>query len=203
MAFFWKQMASAATVNDAGKAPQNKFDEFQANGLQIISELQALEQLVRASIQAATAANLEWASTQEKCAKMLEKRPAIVTFNIGGELFTTKKTNLAKFPNSVFYAALVTNHWQPDEFGRYFIDKDPEYIACLMEYMRTGHKDFPVDLDPTLLKQEFEYFFPGDGGMYTWTFVSRLLMQDSRFAAKLCRNKIHGFSYGPTRPKTR
>jgi len=39
---------------------------------------------------------------------------------------------------SFFYAMLSSEHWQPDEDGEYFIDRNPKNFDRILDYLRTG-----------------------------------------------------------------
>jgi len=89
-----------------------------------------------------------------------EKAKSKIILDIGGTRFTTSKSTLMAFEGSYFHAMLSSGHWQPDEDGSYFIDRNPKFFDIILDYMRTGKFDIS-DLnkkDLTQLQDDLDYF---------------------------------------------
>ena len=78
---------------------------------------------------------------KEKEAKEAANKDAdmrIVKLNIGGYKFSTTRATLTSVPNS-YFAALLEGRMPTakDEKGAYFIDRDGQYFAPILSYLRT------------------------------------------------------------------
>lgn len=64
----------------------------------------------------------------------------LITLNVGGKKFQTKKSTLTKNPNTLLAKMFKPNsklfHKTPE--GEYFIDRSPEYFAPILNYLRVG-----------------------------------------------------------------
>ncbi len=68
--------------------------------------------------------------------------PAVVTLNVGGQLFTTRRSTLAAVEGS-FLAALLSERFRADRDaqGNLFIDRDPAFFAHILAWLvRDGGK---------------------------------------------------------------
>ncbi len=68
----------------------------------------------------------------------------IVSFNLEGEVFTTKKSTLNKEPGTLF-EEWVSNDFkdlQKNENGEYVIDRSPKYFGYILDYIRLGNHTF-------------------------------------------------------------
>jgi len=55
---------------------------------------------------------------------------------------------------------LSSGHWQPDEDGAYFVDRNPKFFDMILDYMRTGKIDIS-DLNKkelTQLQDDLDYY---------------------------------------------
>lgn len=79
----------------------------------------------------------------------------IIKLNIGGHLFiTTSQTLLGKGQN--YFTTLLDNRFAPLKDGdSYFIDRDGQYFAPLLEFLRTGELNIPASVPgrTVLIKQ--------------------------------------------------
>ncbi len=109
----------------------------------------------------------------------------IINFNVGGRQFSTTMTTLMSHPDSVLArmfgsssAAAAANSVPPecsenssseevgmapamrDSTGAYFIDRDPDTFAVLLNYLRTGRVPVALSCSPTKeqLRDEALYF---------------------------------------------
>jgi len=83
-----------------------------------------------------------------------------IKLDIGGKIFSTSKSTLMAFEGSYFHAMLSSGHWQPDEDGTYFIDRNPKFFGLILDFMRTGKIDL-TDLskkDLIHLEEDLDYF---------------------------------------------
>jgi hypothetical protein len=71
------------------------------------------------------------------------KRPGcanpIVTLNVGGQMFSTRRSTLQLFPDSLL-AKMVSDDWQEgqqrDAQGQLFLDMDPCVFDALLQFLR-------------------------------------------------------------------
>lgn len=87
--------------------------------------------------------------------KNLQKKNAkgIITINVGGKKFTTLKSTLQKYENSILYLLVAQNDRIPfvtDADGLPFLDMDPESFSLILNWLRSGKKQKIVDLEPDL-----------------------------------------------------
>jgi len=85
-----------------------------------------------------------------------------VNLNVGGTIITTTKTTLLKYSdiNDHFLAKLISDNDLPstvDEKGAFLIDRNPEYFKHVINFLRNGRLDVPVDctLEGILSEAEF------------------------------------------------
>ncbi|KAJ3183329.1 BTB/POZ domain-containing protein kctd16 [Gaertneriomyces sp. JEL0708] len=64
----------------------------------------------------------------------------LVTFNVGGKLFTTTRSNINAHPDSML-ANLIAHTANGDSQQEIFIDRDPDTFAVILQYVRTGVVD--------------------------------------------------------------
>jgi hypothetical protein len=64
----------------------------------------------------------------------------IVNFNVGGKVFTTTRETLVSDQDSLLAQMLDGRSTTAvrDENGAYFIDRDPDTFAAVLEFLRTG-----------------------------------------------------------------
>lgn len=75
----------------------------------------------------------------------------VVELNVGGRLFTTTRSTLCKHSGSML-AAMFSGDMQPaqtDTQGRLFIDRNGDWFAVILSYLR----DEPVQLPPFGIKR--------------------------------------------------
>ena len=62
----------------------------------------------------------------------------LVELNVGGTVFCTFRSTLAKHPQSMLAAMFSGRHpLARDERGRPFVDRSPKMFALVLEYLRT------------------------------------------------------------------
>ncbi|XP_037909569.1 BTB/POZ domain-containing protein KCTD3 isoform X2 [Hermetia illucens] len=82
----------------------------------------------------------------------------IVNLNVGGKRFSTSRQTLTWIPDT-FFTALLSGRISSlrDENGAIFIDRDPDYFAIILNYLRT--KDIDISkCDVRALRHEAEYY---------------------------------------------
>lgn len=86
-----------------------------------------------------------------------------VRLNIGGQYFVTTKTTLCRNAHSFFFkllqddpsVGLVTDK---DETGAYLIDRDPQYFAPILNYLRHGKLVIENNLQEEGVLEEAEFY---------------------------------------------
>jgi len=93
---------------------------------------------------------------EERCKSAKTK----ITLDVGGKKFSSAKSTLLRFEGTYFHAMLSSDHWQPDEDGSYFIDRNPKYFGLILDYLRTGELNMKnLELhEVEQLEKDFDYF---------------------------------------------
>jgi chaperone required for assembly of F1-ATPase len=85
-----------------------------------------------------TPAQQQPARDQQAATRRKSSNP-IVTLNVGGQVFCTRRSTLQQFPESLL-AKLVSDEWQDaqqrDADGRVFLDMDPCVFDALLQFLR-------------------------------------------------------------------
>ncbi|KAI9017665.1 BTB/POZ protein [Gaertneriomyces semiglobifer] len=82
----------------------------------------------------------------------------LVTFNVGGRLFTTTRANINGHPNSML-ANLIAHTADGDSQQEIFIDRDPDTFAVILRYLRTGVVDITKDpVAPAVLAADGAFY---------------------------------------------
>ncbi|KAH0711042.1 hypothetical protein KY284_012469 [Solanum tuberosum] len=84
-----------------------------------------------------------------------------VKFNVGGRIFETTATTLAIAGENSLFRAMLDEKWNVHSnsaITEYFIDRDPDYFAVLLNLLRTGELYIPPKIDKYLLYREAEYY---------------------------------------------
>ncbi|KAJ3285006.1 BTB/POZ domain-containing protein kctd6 [Borealophlyctis nickersoniae] len=71
----------------------------------------------------------------------MSNRDETVSFNVGGRLFTTSKTTLNMHPDSML--TRMVNFPKNDGQSTFFIDRDPDLFAVVLNYLRTNELHLP------------------------------------------------------------
>ncbi|XP_052798559.1 BTB/POZ domain-containing protein KCTD6-like [Mya arenaria] len=88
----------------------------------------------------------------------------IVKLNVGGEIYTTTKATLCKYPSSML-GAMFNGSMSPslDENGCFFIDRDGELFKYILNYLRSSRLSVPAgfkDLDQLSAEVDFYQITP-------------------------------------------
>lgn len=86
-----------------------------------------------------------------------------VRLNIGGQYFVTTKTTLCKNAQSFFYKLLQDDPsigltTDKDERGAFLIDRDPQYFAPILNYLRHGKLIIEKNLHEEGVLEEAEFY---------------------------------------------
>ena len=85
----------------------------------------------------------------------------VITLNVGGQLYTTTRSTLAKYPDSMigamFNGQFVPTHFDPQ--GNYFIDRDGAMFRHVLNFLRSGRLCLPQGFkDHDLLEAEVDFY---------------------------------------------
>jgi hypothetical protein len=83
----------------------------------------------------------------------------IVKLNIGGRHFVTTKTTLLSRGDN-FFKPLVMGEFSSlkDEQGAFFIDRNGDYFAPILDYLRCGNLIIPADLKLEAIFEEASFY---------------------------------------------
>jgi len=91
-----------------------------------------------------------------------EKNSPIIELNVGGRHYTTLRSTINQYPDSMLATMLSGNYpITKDRNGRAFIDRNPDYFSEVLEYLRTGFLKNYTKIDPErqqAIINEFDYF---------------------------------------------
>ncbi|XVF82220.1 hypothetical protein PTKIN_Ptkin16aG0027700 [Pterospermum kingtungense] len=86
----------------------------------------------------------------------------VAKFNVGGRIFETTATTLAKAGRDSFFGALFDDNWdlqqQQNNQQEIFIDRNPECFAVLLDLLRTDYLDIPDNVPRKLLYKEAMFY---------------------------------------------
>jgi AAA+ superfamily predicted ATPase len=83
----------------------------------------------------------------------------VIQLNIGGRPFTTTSgTLLARGAN--YFSGLLSGNYKAtvDQDGSFFIDRNPDYFVCILEFLRTGKLRCPPELSIEALLEEAHFY---------------------------------------------
>ena len=85
----------------------------------------------------------------------------VITLNVGGVMYTTSRSTLAKYPDSML-GAMFGGQFVPtcfDTQGNYFIDRDGEMFRVVLNFLRSGRLSLSQGFkDFDLLEAEADFF---------------------------------------------
>jgi len=101
-----------------------------------------------------------WHELNKVMEERSKKAKTKITLDVGGKKFSCAKSTLLRFEGTYFHAMLTSDHWQPDEDGSYFIDRNPKYFGLILDYLRTGEIDLQhlESHEITKVEKDFDYF---------------------------------------------
>jgi hypothetical protein len=80
-----------------------------------------------------------------------------VKFNVGGRIFETTRSTILKYPDSVL-AKHIGSMSQPDAEGHYFIDRNADVFAAILDYYRSGQLLCPTHVHPDIFAGELDFW---------------------------------------------
>ncbi|XP_074280395.1 BTB/POZ domain-containing protein At2g24240-like [Silene latifolia] len=83
-----------------------------------------------------------------------------ITLNVGGKVFETTSTTLANAGRHSFFGALFDADWNPASSSStdFFLDRNPDYFAVLLDLLRTGELCIPPHLAEKQLLREAQFY---------------------------------------------
>ncbi|CAL5328141.1 unnamed protein product [Camellia sinensis] len=83
-----------------------------------------------------------------------------VKFNVGGKIFETTATTLANAGRNSLFGAMFDENWnlQTHSFDEYFIDRNPDCFAVLLDLLRTGELCIPSNIPEKLIHREALFY---------------------------------------------
>lgn len=95
----------------------------------------------------------------------------IITLNVGGKRFYTRKSTLCKFPDTMLgkmFTTDISSHKEED--GSYFLDRDWKYFDIILNYYRNGKFAEDVQFTPSFLMELDYWMIPCDEPYRYWEF---------------------------------
>ncbi|KAK4746552.1 hypothetical protein SAY87_025589 [Trapa incisa] len=88
-----------------------------------------------------------------------------IRFNVGGRIFETTATTLANAGRNSFFGAIFDDNWDvPSDGGglsqsqELFIDRNPDCFAVLLDLLRTGDLNIPLNVSEKSLYREASFY---------------------------------------------
>ncbi|KAI8018095.1 BTB/POZ domain-containing protein [Camellia lanceoleosa] len=87
-----------------------------------------------------------------------------VKFNVGGKIFETITSTLAKAGHNSFFRKMFDKNWNlqtydsADDDGNYFIDRNPDCFTVLLDLLRTGQLYIPSNIPEKLLHRDALFY---------------------------------------------
>lgn len=129
-----------------------------------------------------------------------QKTSEIVKLNIGGYQYETTFSTLTCIPDTYFSLLLSGRFpFQKDERGAFFIDRDGQYFAPILTFLRTGEVIVPPNMTLKDIKREAEYFLIEPLLLKINEFENHQKMELGKnlFSANQQRNKALEEFFGP------
>lgn len=189
---------------------------------QMVEELRADLDQCRAEVRRLSRAREEGASDPAAARRGARGLPSenIVKVNVGGRIFTTRRSTLCAVPGSFLEAMFSGRHKEEvDEDGVVFIDRDPTFFSAVLNWLRDPHAPMHFPNDPAfrheveyyglaqhMLHREFLYVIGGernfeerdlntvfryDSLYHEWTPVQSLSIPRSYLASAVLGNRIY------------
>ena len=81
-----------------------------------------------------------------------------IKFNIGGQVFLTKKTTLEKIPGTKLANYQDTCEYYDSNTDEYYYDRSPLIFQPILEYYRTGRLHFTTNMCAEQIREELEFW---------------------------------------------
>eukprot|EP00005_Dracoamoeba_jomungandri_P010023 CAMPEP_0174265634 /NCGR_PEP_ID=MMETSP0439-20130205/27260_1 /TAXON_ID=0 /ORGANISM="Stereomyxa ramosa, Strain Chinc5" /LENGTH=739 /DNA_ID=CAMNT_0015352191 /DNA_START=14 /DNA_END=2230 /DNA_ORIENTATION=+ len=110
----------------------------------------------------------------------------IIKLNMGGKKFVTTKGTLTRVPNS-YFSVMLSGKFPAlkDDEGAFFIDRDGEYFAPILSFLRTNVFVVPPGMSREAVFCEMEFY--GMGELCSYIVSTQTQCGDKYFLAKLPR----------------
>ncbi|KAI8004567.1 BTB/POZ domain-containing protein [Camellia lanceoleosa] len=91
-----------------------------------------------------------------------------VKFNVGGKFFETTSTTLANAGRNSFFGAMFDHQWnlQTLNSDEFFIDRNPDCFAILLDLLRTGELYIPSHIPEKLLYRLLDHVRTAKRGQF-------------------------------------
>eukprot|EP00026_Physarum_polycephalum_P009528 Phypoly_transcript_09656.p1 GENE.Phypoly_transcript_09656~~Phypoly_transcript_09656.p1 ORF type:complete len:440 (+),score=86.82 Phypoly_transcript_09656:73-1320(+) len=99
----------------------------------------------------------KWKEMEKRIASNVAKLEPLIHMNVGGERFTAHKSDLLRIKGSYFEFMLASEHSQKIN-GEFFINQDPKPFRHVLNFLRTGQLENPVDCGQVVLEQAFKAY---------------------------------------------
>ena len=176
-----REKKAQTVIESANKQASEMLKNAKANEQQILKTVKANEQQIlkrarteaQGILQSIDQEKRAWAQEQQAVAATKTFDKSIMKLNVGGTHFTTTRTTLTRFPQSVLGAMFSGRHnILEDDDGAYFIDRDGSVFSHILNFLRAPEK-FNLNLvpkqDTQLFLQEFEFYGLDAKLLYIWT----------------------------------
>lgn len=84
-----------------------------------------------------------------------------IILNVGGKRYETSISTLTRVPGYL-KTCFESELNKPNNRGEYFIDRNPDIFASILNYLRTDYVIFPPGISEEQLIIEFDFFFPSN-----------------------------------------
>ncbi|KAH3761438.1 K+ channel tetramerization subfamily protein [Pelomyxa schiedti] len=93
-------------------------------------------------------------------ASTADARREMVRLNVGGRVFITTRTTLSMSSESSFFTVLLSGKFTSttDDTGAFFIDRNGDLFAPILDFMRTGKLFVPPSVNTDAVYNEAEYY---------------------------------------------
>ncbi|KAL8603899.1 hypothetical protein ACOMHN_005119 [Nucella lapillus] len=89
-------------------------------------------------------------------------RDRVITFNVGGRIFLTRRSTLEKASDKTKGLKFTDEHFLGESYDasrdEYFLDRDPEVFGCVLNFLRSGRLHLPHSLCGPRLREELTYW---------------------------------------------
>ena len=86
------------------------------------------------------------------------QEPDLVTFNVGGTLFTLSEANLLQFPETKLARQYKWGKTAGTQSSPEYIDRDPRMFPIILNFYRTSEIHIPPHFSNAAVRSELDYF---------------------------------------------
>jgi len=124
----------------------------------IKSRLELIETQLEGEIEALDKREAKWKKLDLIVHCVLNKSDSIIRFNVGGKIFSTRKSTMNSIPDTLFHK--IANSNELDFNQTIYFDRNPTYFEFLLDFIRThefNYKKF-TKVELSEIHIEAEYF---------------------------------------------